>query len=152
MPLIMIRQRHNGNTLLELVIVVVIIGIIVAVAYPSYIDAVRKGRRADAITSLLKLQIDQEKWRANHAGYADQLGGDQCGSVDATGLCWRSDKILRQYYRIAITEISADGTGFVATATPRPETDQGHDVCQLIVISQDGPDPKASSDPSCWSS
>jgi len=145
------RQQHNGNTFLELVIVVVIIGIIVAIAYPSYIDVVRKGRRADAITSLLKLQIDQEKWRANHTSYADQLAGDKCGGTEATGLCWASNEILREFYQITIVKNSANGTGFVATATPRPETDQAHDTCQLIVITQEGPDPKASSDPSCWS-
>ena len=149
MPL-MIKQRPYGITLLELVIVVVIIGIIAAIAYPSYQDTVRIGRRAEAITSLLKLQMDQEKWRANHVRYADQLDGEGCGSVEATGLCWSKDEIIRKFYRIAITKSAEDGTGFVATAVPRPDTDQIHDMCQLIVITQDGPDPQASSDPGCW--
>lgn len=144
------KQRHNGITLIELVIVIIIIGIIVAIAYPSYLDTIRIGRRADALTSLLKLQIDQERWRANHIRYADQLAGDQCGSAEATGLCWSNDEITQEFYRIAITESSVDGTGFVATATPRTGTDQAQDICQLIVITQNGPDPLASSDPSCW--
>jgi type IV pilus assembly protein PilE len=144
------EQHSNGITLLEVVIVISIIGIIAAFAYPSYVDAIRTGRRVDAVTSLLKLQLDQEKWRANHARYADKLGGDLCGSADATGLCWGENDILRKNYRLTITAVAADGSGFVATATPRPDTDQIHDACKLIVINQDGPDMKASSDPSCW--
>ena len=148
--LLMTQRQLNGITLLELVIVVSIIGIIAAIAYPSYLDTIRTGRRADAITSLLKLQIDQEKWRANHTRYADNLGGDQCGSIEATGLCWGDNEIVRKYYRLAITATSADGSGFVATASPRADSDQVNDMCKLIVITQDGPDMKASSDPSCW--
>jgi len=148
--LLITEQRCNGITLLELVIVISIIGIIAAIAYPSYLDTIRTGRRVDAVTSLLKLQIDEEKWRANHTRYADRLDGDHCGSAEATGLCWGDNEILRKYYRLAITESAADGSGFVATATPRPETDQAHDLCKKIVINQDGPDMNASSDTSCW--
>ena len=144
------KLGRNGITLLELVVVILIIGIIAGIAYPSYLETIRTGRRADAITMLLRLQLDQEKWRANHTRYADQLGGDQCGSVQASGLCWRDDEILRQYYRISITGTAADGTGFVAMAEPRSDTDQAHDVCQKIVINQDGPDIQTSSDPACW--
>ena len=148
--LLMIKQRRNGTTLLELMIVLTVIGIIAVVAYPSYKETIHKGRRADAITSLLKLQMDQEKWRASHIKYAGVLDGDHCGTVNATGLCWGDSEITRGFYHMAITESSDDGTGFVATATPRKGTDQEHDVCQLIVINQDGPDPEASSDPACW--
>lgn len=144
------KLRRNGITLLELVVVILIIGIIAGIAYPSYLETIRTGRRADAITMLLKLQLDQEKWRAIHTRYADQLGGDQCGSAEASGLCWRDDEILRKYYRISVTGTAADGSGFVAMATPRPGTDQAHDICQKIVINQDGPDLQASSDPACW--
>lgn len=148
--LLKIKQRQNGITLLELMIVLAVIGIIAAVAYPSYQETIRIGRRADAITSLLKLQMDQEKWRASHIKYADALDGDHCGSVNATGLCWGEKEITRDFYQIAVTEASEDGTGFVATATPREGTDQEHDTCQLIVVNQNGPDPEASSDASCW--
>lgn len=149
--LLLNRQHTHGITLLELVIVILIIGIVAAVAYPSYIDTVRKGRRADAVTSLLKLQIDQEQWRANHSGYTSQVAGDGCGSAQATGLCWASDEIVRRYYHIAINEGSVNSTGFMATATARAGTDQINDQCQIIVITQDGPDLDASSYPFCWS-
>lgn len=42
-----------GFTLLELMIVVVVLGIIAAIAYPSYINQVQKTRYADATSALL---------------------------------------------------------------------------------------------------
>ena len=49
-----ILQRHRGFTLIEIMIVVAVIAILTAIAYPSYLESVRKSRRAEARAQLME--------------------------------------------------------------------------------------------------
>jgi type IV pilus assembly protein PilE len=70
------KTKFSGFTLIELMIVVVIVGILAAIALPAYQDYVRKSRRAEALTQMLDLQLTEEKYRANNSTYGTltQLG------------------------------------------------------------------------------
>lgn len=63
-------RRKKGFTLIELMIVLTIAAIILALAYPSYVNYVRKGKRGDAHQALMNWSVNQEIWRANHSTYA----------------------------------------------------------------------------------
>ena len=71
-------RAERGFTLIELMITAAIIAILAAVAYPSYMDSVRKGKRAEARTALMDLMQQQER-------YATQMGTYVAFSAGASG-------------------------------------------------------------------
>jgi type IV pilus assembly protein PilE len=56
------NRTHLGFTLIEMMIVVAIVGILAALAYPSYTQQVLKGRRAEGRTALASLLQQQERY------------------------------------------------------------------------------------------
>lgn len=48
------KHPQQGFTLIEVMITVAIIGIVSAIAYPSYTEYIRRGHRADARAGLLQ--------------------------------------------------------------------------------------------------
>lgn len=51
-------------------IVLIIIAVLVSLAYPSYVDYVRKSRRGEAQQLLLNWAVNQEIFRSNNTTYA----------------------------------------------------------------------------------
>lgn len=56
------RRFSVGFTLIEIMVVVAIVGILAAVAYPAYTDSVAKGKRSEARAAVMDLLQQQERY------------------------------------------------------------------------------------------
>ena len=95
----------RGVTLLELMIVVVILGILTAIAYPSYRQFIERAKRTEARALLLRIAVDQERFylQNNTFGTMAQLQYDEPQITDS------------EAYSVTITANTA--SNFSATAT-----------------------------------
>jgi type IV pilus assembly protein PilE len=63
----------RGFTLVECVVVCALVGILSAVALPSYFEHQLRAARIDAVQALVALQTAQERHRLQHGVYASEL-------------------------------------------------------------------------------
>ncbi|MFK8079686.1 MAG: type IV pilin protein [Granulosicoccus sp.] len=111
---------QRGFTLIELMIVLVVIGILASIAYPSYGDYVKKARRSDGIVSILQAVQSIERCKSVSYSYAN------CTLASAVS--------PEGYYNLTL---ESDATTYLikATATGTQEKDTG---CTELTINQQG--------------
>jgi type IV pilus assembly protein PilE len=130
-------RYQKGFTLIELMIVVTIIGILAAIAYPAYQDYVLRAKRSDAMNALAAIRIAQEQHRANNTQFSSSEtinGTDYSTSPEG-------------YWTIAVS--SADGSSFVVTAEPLAPHIDG--ACTKFVADRNGAvDAGTASLDDCW--
>jgi len=68
------RGQAPGFTLIELMIVVAVVAILAAIAYPSYQDHVIKTRRSAAAVCMLEVAQFMERYYTTHLRYVDDAG------------------------------------------------------------------------------
>ncbi len=134
----MSMRKQGGFTLIELMVVVAIIGILSAIAIPSYQDYVLRGNRTEGMALLNDAAARQERYQAQNNTYAD--------TPAKLGLQESSNNNL---YTLSISNTSS--TAYTLTATPKGS--QTRDTkCGTLGLNQAGTKTKtgtaALSD--CW--
>ena len=137
---------QRGVTLIELIVVVVIIGILAAVAVPSYRQYVIRSQRTDGTQALLALATAQEKFYLQCNTYAtDIAAANDC----AGGELGFSDTSERGWYDLSIEDASA--TDFRVRAEPVADGPQAQDTaCTWFEV--DGRGVRTASGAECWGS
>ncbi|MGM0554714.1 MAG: type IV pilin protein [Pseudomonadota bacterium] len=121
------QWKNTGFTLIEVMIVVAIVAILAVIAYPSYQNHILKSQRADAHDALLRIQLEQERWRANNPAYT--------GDLNDLGQGGLADESADGHYDLAIT--ASSGSAFTATATAKGQ--QANDTsCPTITLEVTG--------------
>ena len=76
-----LRKHMSGITLIELMIVVVVISILAAIAYPNYQEFTARAKRNEAKAALLRLAINQERFYLNNNSFTLNLAELGFGSA-----------------------------------------------------------------------
>lgn len=130
------QADQGGFTLVELMIVVIVIGLLAAVALPSFVDSMRKSRRSDAFAAIAAVQQAQERWRSSHASYATELGSTAEAGQPPNGLGLLSTS-NGGYYTLSLSSVNS--TNYIVTATAVSSKSQGQDGdCKLLAVRMRG--------------
>jgi type IV pilus assembly protein PilE len=137
----MSKKYVDGFTLIELLTVVVIIGVLAALAFPAYQDYGSRARRADAKQALLTAQLMQERYRVNNASYA----------VTTTTIWSNNGTVLSLDGYYTINAVSGTVTSYSVTATPVGGSLQDGDDCGTFAVDEGGDDVSGSfASADCW--
>lgn len=137
-------NKNSGFSLIELMIAVVIVGILAAVAIPSYQKFVTDSRRIEAQSLMLEISGKQVRFHSENNTYADKIGDLGYGAAGSNNY-----ETETKVYDVAVT--AAGVRSFTLTAVPKAQ--QSADECGSLIYNSAGQKLVSATgvDPSdCW--
>lgn len=122
-------SRHAGFTLIELMIVVAIVTILAAIAFPSYQEQINKSRRAEASGVLLEASQYMRRYYSANDTFTTTLPFSLQQSP--------RDNAATPFYTVSIV-ISANTTSYTLTAAPVAGRGMASDKCGSYFLNSTG--------------
>ncbi|MBB6188804.1 type IV pilin protein [Rhodanobacter sp. MP7CTX1] len=131
------RKPVGGFTLIELMIVVAIVAILLAIAVPSYLDYITRGKLTEAQNNLAAYRVSMEQYYQDNRNY----GGAACGAPVPAGS-------TLQYFTITCAPAGGGSTAqaYLATATG----DAGTSVSGFTFTVDNNNIQKTTTEPAGW--
>ncbi|KIF46264.1 fimbrial protein [Vibrio owensii 47666-1] len=111
------NRRLRGMTLIELLIAVVIVGIIAAIAYPSYSNHAITAHRTVALSDISRIQLELETTYNGGYDWSGIISGGSCTICDSDA------------DRFSFSIASSATAAYTITATAKPDRGQDGDSC-----------------------
>ena len=139
-------KKSGGFTLIELMIAVAIVGILAAVALPSYLDHVRRGKRSAAESFMRTLGNKQEQQMLNTRCYFNYPTDPACAPPPIT-----VPNEISTNYTIAMTA-SNTSTPPAYTVTATVTSTFSDPRCGTLTLTNTGTKNSSGTDPvaNCW--
>lgn len=130
--------RQQGVTLVELMVVILIVGVLSAIAYPNYLDHVERGRVSEGRVALASAANLMERCYSTRGTYVD------CPALDSP--------IISESGFYSVDDSAADANSFTLQAT-RAKAENGN-KCGNLTLTQSGATDVAGTAPwgadRCW--
>jgi len=126
---------QRGFTLIEVMIVVAILGVIAAIAFPSYMESVRKSRRADAKSALMAASQAMEKYFTEHQAY--YVTATQQATLGSNAADVYPTTSPDGYYTLSFS-VGPTASAYSLQAAPTAGKGQTSDKCGTFSINQLG--------------
>lgn len=129
-------EKTSGFSLVELMVSVAIIGIISAVAYPSYVDYIAESTRSDGLGAVMRVANLQEQFYLDNRQY----------TADMTQLNLGADPFVTEQGDYSVdTTVAADGSMTVIASALGTQATRDSE-CNVMKLTSEG----VKSPAECW--
>lgn len=130
-----------GFTLIELLVAVVVVGILSSIAYPSYVESVRRAKRGEGKAALLQALQAQERYYSQQNTYVAYSASAPKGFKTHSG-----ESLAGSLYELSAQACAGEVIRDCVTVTAKPKFDDP--TCGPLAQSSNGL--RTPTEAACW--